>query len=444
MDEAVEQESDDRIHLADLVDVWPLLIASERVEGFRALDPSEASEFFLNRSSLSQSQILLGLPPGERRLWMRLLAPDDAADVLQMVSEEERKELLALLDEAARHEIVGLLAYAEDEAGGLMNPRFARLRPQMTVDETMSYMRRQSRDRTRMLYYLYVLDAQQQLLGVVSFRELFSAPGDRPISEIMHSAPVTVAEDTDQEAVARLIASRDLTAVPVVDAQGRMKGIVTVDDIVDVLNEEATEDIQRLGGMEALDLPYWQTGFFSMLRKRAGWLIVLFLGATLTATAMGQYQADLSRALVLALFVPLIISSGGNAGSQAATLIVRAMALGEVRLQDVLRVASREMAFGLVLGGILSLIGLSRILIGEALFETYGAAAHGLAFTLALSLLAVVAWGTTVGSLLPFALRWVKLDPAMASMPLITTLLDLSGIVIYFSIAGFLLRGTLL
>jgi magnesium transporter len=439
-----QQESDERIHASDLVDVWPLLIASERVEGFRALDPSEAYQFFLSRSSLGQAQILLGLTAGERRLWMRLLAPDDAADVLQIVAEDDRKEMLGLLDDAARAEVVGLLAYSEDEAGGLMNPRFARLRPGMTVDETISYMRRQSRDRSRMLYYLYVLDAHQHLLGVVSFRELFSAPGDRPISEIMRSAPVTVPDDMDQEAVARLIASRDLTAVPVVDGEGRMKGIVTVDDIVDVLNEEATEDIQQLGGMEALDLPYWQTSFGSMLRKRAGWLTVLFLGATLTATAMSRYQSELSQALVLVLFLPLIISSGGNAGSQAATLIVRAMALGEVRLQDALRVFSREVMFGLVLGSILAAIGLLRILLGEVIFSSYGESATAIAGTLALSLLAVVAWGTTAGSLLPFLLRWMRLDPAMASMPLITTLLDLSGIVIYFSIAGVLLRGTLL
>jgi magnesium transporter len=436
------QEEPERIHADDLVEVWPLLIAEERVEGFRALDPGEAYEFFLNRASLGQAQILLGLPPTERRLWMRLLPPDDAADVLQIVSEEERSDLLALLDDATRHDVVGLLAYAEDEAGGLMNPRFARLRPQMTVDETMSYLRRQARDRTRALYYLYVLDTEQHLQGVVSFRELFSAPGDRAISDIMTSAMVTVPEDLDQEAVARVIARHDLMAVPVVDAQGRMKGMVTVDDIVDVLNEEATEDIQRLGGMEALDLPYWQTGFLAMLRKRGGWLAVLFLGEALTASAMSRFEDELARMLVLALFVPLIISSGGNAGSQATTLIVRAMALGEVRSNDVMRVAGRELTAGLALGALLAAIGFTRVFLWNAMFQSYAENTSGLAFTLALSLLGVVTWGTVVGSLLPFLLRSLKLDPASASAPLVATLVDVSGIIIYFSIAEFLLRGT--
>jgi magnesium transporter len=440
----MQPESEDRVHAADLIAVWPLLIAAERVEGFRSLDPGEAYEFFLSRSSLSQSQILLGLPPGEQRLWLRLLAPDDAADVLQLVTEQERTELIQQLDDTGRPEVVGLLAYAEDEAGGLMNPRFVRLRPQMTVNETMSYLRRQSRDQKPSLYYLYVLDAQQRLLGVASFRELFAAAGDRAVSDIMRSNVVTVPEDLDQEAVAKVIAGSDLMAVPVLDADGRMKGIVTVDDIVDVLNEEATEDIQRLGGMEALDFPYWQTSLLSMLRKRAGWLAVLFLGETLTAVAMGRFEDELARALVLALFVPLIISSGGNAGSQATTLIVRAMALGEVRMNDVMRVARRELLSGVLLGAILAVIGLGRILLGETLFGSYGQYSVGLAITLAVSLLGVVTWGTVVGSLLPFLLRWFKLDPASASAPLVATLVDVSGILIYFTIAELMLSGTLL
>jgi magnesium transporter len=375
---------------------------------------------------------------------MRLLAPDDAADVVQVAPEDRRQELLELLDEPTRHEVVALLAYAEDDAGGLMNPRFARLRPDMTVDEALSYLRRQARDRLETLYYVYVLDAAQRLLGVVSFRELFAAPSQQLVGDVMRKEVVSVLEDLDQEAVARVIARHDLKAVPVVDAEGRMRGIVTVDDIVDVVNEEATEDIQKLGGMAALETPYWQTGFFPMIRKRAGWLTVLFVGEMLTTSAMARYEDDIARAVVLALFVPLIISSGGNSGSQASTLIVRAMALGEIRVRDALRVLRRELASGLALGSILAVIGLARILLGEALFQSYGEHAMLVGVTVALSLLGVVTWGTLSGSLLPFVLRAARLDPASASAPLVATMVDVFGLVIYFSLAGAILSGTLL
>jgi magnesium transporter len=439
-----DHEGFDRLTPSELAEIWPALSAEERVEGFRALDPAVADDFFLSRATLGQAQILLGLPPSERRLWMRLLAPDDAVDVLQQVPEERRGELLTLLDEQGRREVSALLAYAEDAAGGLMSPRFARLRPDMTADQAVAYLRRQARVHVETLYYIYVLDPGQRLLGVLSFRDLFSVPGERLVSEIMHKDVVTVHEDMDQEAVARVIARHDLLAIPVVDEAGRMRGIVTVDDVVDVVNEEATEDIQKLGGMEALDLPYWQTGFFSMVRKRAGWLAILFVGEMLTATAMGRYQGEIARAVVLALFVPLIISSGGNSGSQASTLIVRAMALGEVRLRDVLRVAGRELAAGVALGCALASIGLVRILLWQHAFDTYGVHAGLIAITVGLSLIGVVTWGTLAGSMLPFILRSLRLDPASASAPFVATLVDVSGLVIYFSVAQLILRGTLL
>jgi magnesium transporter len=230
----------------------------------------------------------------------------------------------------------------------------------------------------------------------------------------------------------------------VVDAEGRMRGIVTVDDVVDVLNEEATEDIQKLGGMEALDLPYWRTSFGTLVRKRAGWLTVLFVGEMLTATAMARYEGEIAQAVVLALFVPLIISSGGNSGSQASTLIVRAMALGEVRLGHLARVLRRELASGLVLGAILAAIGFLRILAWQGLFGSYGDHAALVAITVGASLVGVVTWGTLAGSMLPFALRWLRLDPASASAPFVATLVDVSGLVIYFSVARAVLRGTLL
>ena len=275
---------------------------------------------------------------------MRLLAPDDAADVLQAMEPGDRPPFLALLDPATRGEVTALLAYAEDAAGGLMNPRYVRLRPEITVEVAIRYLRRQAIRGHRSDRLRVRARARQRLLGVVSFRELFAAPPERLVSDIMHTDLVTVTDETDQEAVAQLLAEEGLLAIPVVDAEGRMKGIVTADDIVDVVQEEATEDIQKIGGSEALDAPYLQIGFADMVRKRGRWLAVLFVGEMLTATAMGYFEEEIARAVVLALFVPLIISSGGNSGSQATTLVIRAMALGEVRLRDWWRVVRRELA----------------------------------------------------------------------------------------------------
>ena len=429
---------------SDLQETWPLLPPGDRLDGFTLLSRAEAEEFFLSLSARDQAELLLALPLKECRLWIRLLAPDDAADVIQATPAAERGRLLALLDDTTRTEVTALLAYAEDEAGGLMNPRYARVRPDMSVDEAISYLRRQAREQLATIYYAYVLDPQQHLLGVVSFRELFAAPGVKKVQEVMRTDMVTASEQMDQEAVSLLFAQHDLMAIPVVDAEGHLRGIVTVDDIVDVVQEEATEDIQKIGGMEALEGPYLQIGFVRMLRKRAGWLAALFLGEMLTATAMSYYENEIARAVVLALFIPLIISSGGNSGSQASTLVIRAMALGEVRLRDWWRVVRRELAVGLALGTTLGLIGLLRILFWQALFRLYGEHFFLIGLTVACSLVGVVLYGTIAGSMLPFLLRRLGFDPASASAPFVATLVDVSGIVIYFTVASLILRGILL
>ena len=431
--------------LADLQEAWPLLDAEERLAGFLALDRTEADEFFLTLSSRDQAGLLLVTPPGQARSWLRQLAPDDAADLIQHVPAERRESYLSLLDDPTRREVSGLLAYAEDEAGGLMNPRYARLRPEMSVDEAIAYLRRQARDQTQTLPYNYVLDAEERLVGIVSYRQLFTAtPADR-VSHVMTTDPITVAPDTDQEEIARLIARHRLAAIPVVDGAGRMQGVVTADDIVEVEREEATEDIQKIGGTAALEAPYFDTGLLPMIRKRAGWLSVLFLGETLTATAMGRFEEEISRAVVLALFVPLVISSGGNSGSQATTLVIRAMALGEVRLRDWWRVIHREFRSGLGLGAVLGALGGIGIVLSQALTHPYPeGVAIPLAVTVGLSLLGVVLWGTMVGSMLPFLMRRLGFDPAIASAPFVATLVDVTGLVIYFTNAQMVLRGILL
>jgi magnesium transporter len=429
---------------AELRDVWMILTPEERFDGFRLLPRGDAEEFFLELGARDHAELLLSLPPQERRVWMRLLAPDDAADLTQEAPPEYKDQLLALLDERTRKEVNALLAYAEDEAGGLMNPRFARVRPDSTVDEAIGYLRRQARGRIETIYYVYVLDEQQHLLGVVSFRELFSMDPSQRIRDIMHTDIVKVLEDEHQEAVSRVFSQHGLAAVPVVDSEGRMKGIVTLDDIVDVVQEEATEDIQKVGGMEALGAPYMNVAFTSMMKKRAGWLSALFLGEMLTATAMTYFEGEIAKAVVLALFVPLIISSGGNSGSQASTLVIRAMALEEVRLRDLWRVARRELGAGLTLGTILGSLGFLRIIIWQAVRPTYGQHALLIAITVFVSLLGVVTFGTLTGSLLPFALRRMGFDPASASAPFVATLVDVTGLVIYFSVASLVLTGTLL
>jgi magnesium transporter len=429
---------------ADLRDAWPLLDREEKVEGFRLLSPAEAEEFFLGLDELALADLLAGLPTAERQIWVRQLAPDDAADLLQSLPLEQRADYLSLLDERDRKEVVALLAYAEDAAGGLMSPRFVRVRPDMSVDEAISYLRRQARERVETIYYVYVLDGAQHLLGVVSFRELFAAQPGQTVREVMHADPVRVRADLDQESVSQVIADRDLAAVPVVDSDGRMQGIVTVDDIVDVVREEATEDIQKIGGTVALEAPYLHVGLLSMVGKRLPWLTVLFVGQFLTTAAMTYFEGQMARALVLALFIPLIISSGGNSGAQASTLVIRAMGMGEVRLRDWWRVLRRELGVGLLLGLVLGAIGLARVLLLPAASQQTQHHELLLAVTVATSLVWIVLWGAVVGAMLPFLLRRLGFDPASASAPFVATLSDVTGIVIYFSVATVLLSGTLL
>jgi magnesium transporter len=429
---------------AELQDAWPLLSRADRAEGFAMLPRPEAEELFLGLRAKDQLQLLQLLPAGEHRSWMRLLAPDDAADLIQESSATDRDPLLGLLDEPTRKEVKALLAYQEDQAGGLMSPRYARVRSEMTVDEAVSYLRQQARAQVETIYVAYVLGPDQRLLGAVSFRDLFAADHNKHVRDVMRTELVTATEQQDQESVSRLFTQHGLQALPVVDAEGRMKGIVTVDDIVDVVQEEATEDIQKFGGMEALDAPYLQIAMRSMIRKRAGWLAALFLGEMLTATAMAFFEGEIQRAVVLALFVPLIISSGGNCGSQASTLVIRAMALGELRPRDWWRVIRREVITGLALGLILGSIGFLRIVAWQAVRPTYGPHYMAVAATVFISLVGVVMFGTMAGSLLPFLLKRLRFDPASASAPFVATLVDVSGLVIYFTAASMIMKGTML
>ena len=446
---ATASDDDEPFTPEELREGWSLFDAEERLEAFRLLPRPDAEDFFLDLPAVDQAGLVRSLPFQERRSWLRLLAPDDAADCLQSFPPEERAAHVALLDDITQKDVAGLLAFAEDHAGGLMNPRYARVRPDMKVDEAVVYLRKIAREHLGTFYYAYVLDQDSRLLGVVSLRELFAAPADKPVREVMQTDVVKADETMDQEALGHLFAQHDLVAIPIVDANGVMKGVVTVDDIVDVVREEATEDIQKLGGLEALDAPYLHTSFWKMVRKRAGWLSALFIGETLTATAMGYYEGRIESAgkvsaFLLLLFLPLIISSGGNSGSQATTLVIRAMALGEVKLRDWWRVIRREIGSGIALGTILATIGFLRIVLWATFgWQTYGGHPFLVGTTVAVALVGVVTWGTIAGSMLPFLLRRLGFDPASASAPFVATLVDVTGLIIWFTVASFILLPAL-
>jgi magnesium transporter len=432
---------DDALSADELRDAWPLLDLEERSDGLRVLPREDAEDFFIALSATDQAALLVHFRPGQRRQWMRLLEPDDVADVIQHAGDHHRQTLLHLLDAPTRKEVTALLAYAEDEAGGLMSTRYARLRPTMTADEAISYLRRQAQDKIETIYYAYVVDPDQHLLGVVSFRDLFATDPKRVVADFMETDVVRVSDEMDQETVSRVFAEHDLTVIPVVDKDGKMKGIVTVDDIVDVVQEEATEDAQKFGGMEALELPYLQSTRRTMVRKRGRWLTILLIGEMLTATAMGFFEHELIP--ILALFLPLIISSGGNSGSQASTLVIRAMALGEVRAADWWLVLRRELAIGFALGALLGTLASVRVMLWGAA-GSYGSHYVLIGVTVAMSVTGCVLWGTLAGAMLPFMLRKLRADPANASAPLVATLVDVSGIVIYFTVAKLILSGVLL
>jgi magnesium transporter len=312
----------------------------------------------------------------------------------------------------------------------------------MEMDEALSYLRRQA-GQVETIYDAYVLDSEQRLLGVVSLRDLLSAPRSQRVQNLMRSRFQAVLADERHEAVAKLMSDHRLLAVPVVDRSGVMQGIVTVDDAMQAAQEGADREMQKVGGMEALEAPYLEINIGRMIRKRAGWLSVLFLGELLTATAMGFFEQEIVRAVVLALFIPLIISSGGNAGSQAATLVIRAMALGQVRLRHWWRVLRRELASGAALGAVLCAIGMMRIFVWQGISGAYGEHFARVALTVGASLIGVVLFGTIAGGMLPLILRACRLDPAGASAPAVATLVDVTGLVIYFSFAKVFMLGGL-
>ncbi|MDV3470090.1 magnesium transporter [Stenotrophomonas sp. C3(2023)] len=406
----------------------------------RAVKMLEAPE--LHRAG----DLVAALPPARAAALLGLMADDRATDIVHELDAEERERLIPLLGAEARQVIQTLLGYAPNTAGALMTTEFVSVPATWTVAQTLQHIREVERSRET-VYAIYVLDpATQRLQQVVTMRRLITGLPEQSILDVAQTnPPVTVDVELDQEEVAQLIRRHDLLAIPVVDAQQQLLGIVTVDDILDALIEESTEDAHKFGGMEALDKPYMQIGFVEMLRKRAGWLSVLFIGEMLTASAMQHYEDELARAVVLTLFIPLIMSSGGNSGSQATSLLIRSLALRELRLRDWWKVALRELPTGVVLGSILGALAVGRITVWQlGGLHDYGDHWVLLAMTVGAALVGIVTFGSLSGSMLPFILKRFGFDPASASAPFVATLVDVTGLVIYFSIAAMILGGTLL
>ena len=442
----------------DLADACAGMRAADVAEALRDLTPAAAAKviaalpFDLAVQVLDESELVHRYEIIKRMdrksvgTLIDAMSSDQQADLFRELPQADRAPLLKLLDAPTRQALSLLLRYPPEAAGGIMTTEFVSMPESWTVERALRHISDVGSAKET-VYAIYILDdTDRRLIHMVSLRELVTAERDMKVIDVGDRRdPITVRPLTDREEVARIISKYNLLAAPVIDDGGHIMGIVTVDDVIDALVRETTEDVQKFGGMEALDEPYTEIGFWAMIRKRAGWLTALFLGEMLTATAMGYFEAEIAKAVVLALFVPLIISSGGNSGSQATSLIIRSLALRELGLRDWWRVALRELPTGFTLGAVLGVVGVVRILLWQATgWYNYGPHYGLVALTVGLALVGVVTFGSLAGSMLPFALRRLGFDPASASAPFVATLVDVTGLIIYFTVAALLLRGTLL
>lgn len=429
---------------ADLAELIADLPEEERIVVFRILPRDVATETFEFLEFEAQQNLLLAMGQEEKVKLINQMSPDDRTALLEELPAAAVTQLLRLLTPEEHAVAKSLLGYPEDSVGRMMTPDFIAVRDEWTVGQVLDHIREHGRD-SETLNVIYVVDDKGLLIDDIRIREVLLKAFDCKVAEMHDRSFVALKVTDDQSTAVEAFKKYDRTTLPVVDSAGRLVGIVTIDDVIDVLEEETTEDIQKLGGMEALEEPYMATSAGRMIKKRATWLVVIFFGEMLTAAAMSHFEDEMQKAIVLALFVPLIISSGGNSGSQASTLIIRALALGQVTLRDWWRIIMKEVLSGLSLGSILGAIGFLRIAIWALLFEgVYGPHWLLLAVAVAFTLVAVVLWGTLSGAMLPLLLKRLGLDPATSSGPFVASLVDVTGIVIYFSIAAVLLRGSLL
>jgi magnesium transporter len=434
----------EEVHPADLADVAEA-IPVEKIPLFLAALPTDRAASVLEYLEEElRSEVLEAMSPEQAAALVSAMSSDERADVLEELDEERAEEIVEEMPDDARRDTQQLRQYDPDTAGGLMTTEFVSVPATTSVEEALRRVRVIARSgRREAMHAIYTTDAEGRLAGVLSLRELLAAPEGTSLSEAAWTEVQSVRPFADREEVARMIANYDLVVVPVVSESNHVIGVITVDDVIDAIQEEQTEDVQKFGGMEALDEPYMQIGFINMLRKRAGWLSILLVSEMLTASAMQHFDPEMQAVNALTLFVPLVMSSGGNSGSQATSLITRAMALREVTLRDWWRVAMRELPSGIALGSLLGAIGMLRITLWQTLgWYNYGSPLHSwerIAVTVGCSLIGIVTFGTLAGSMLPFILRKAGFDPASASAPLVATLVDVTGLSIYFGVAWLIL-----
>ena len=423
------------LHPADLADMVTRLEEDEVPLFFASLPVDRAADVAEYVEETLRARLVTALDPERAARILAAMTPDDRADVLVDLDPEPAAAILARLALPQRRETQLLMQYEESTAGGLMTTQFVTLPQATRADHALALVRTAALEKET-IYSIYVTDRQGRVVGVVSLRELLASDPLLRLSDIMNEQVVSVTPEVDQEEVARLISRYDLLALPVVDAEDKLLGIITVDDVIDVLVKEGTEDAQKMGAVAPLDEPYFVSGFWSLMRKRVVWLVVLFLGELLTATALQHYESTLTTMIALVVFIPLIISTGGNSGSQSATLVIRALATGEINTSQFFQVFAREIGMGLALGIVLGVLGLIRAVLYPGVNNTNP---FGVAAVVGVTILAVVVNGCVIGALLPIALKRMKLDPALMSAPFIASLIDVTGIIIYFSAARVIL-----
>lgn len=433
-------------HAPDLAEILDDLEPSDTAVLLRILPKELAAEVFEHIPLAGQEELLHALGDADVAKILNEVSADDRTALLEELPAKVTQKLLGLLSPGERKIAADLLGYRKGSVGRRMTPDYVAIEHAWTVAEVLAHLRHLGNRLGHIsLNQLYVVDNARRLVDWVRLQVVVTADPAQPVQELFEGTDLSLKAADDQETAVGAFKKYDVTILPVTDAHGVLLGVVTVDDVLDLAEKESTEDIQKLGGMEALDAPYLEIGLLSMVKKRAGWLAVLFMGELLTATAMGHFEGELEKAIVLSSFLPLIISSGGNSGSQATSLIIRSLAVGDVTIGDWSRVLRRELVAGSLLGGVLALLGFSRIWLWQLLgFRDYGAHYGLIALTVACSLVGVILFGSLTGAMLPFLLRAFRFDPAVASAPLVATLVDVTGLVIYFTIAFQLLKGTML
>ena len=431
-------------HPADIAEQLASLTKKDRNLSFLMLTGQKKAEVFPYFENLIQQEIVKSLGDDELAHVLNNLDPDDRTKLFENFTDQLIKHSVTLLNEYEKETALNLIGYDKNCIARLMTPHYVQTEPNWTVSQVLDYIKKYGK-KAETLNYVYVVDKNNKLIDDLKIGQLLMAENESQMLQLMDYDFVAITTTTPMEEAFEKFEKYDRAALPIITENGILVGIVTFDDILDKIKERDTEDIQKFGGVDGLDLSYTNTPLLELVKKRAGWLIILFLGEMLTASAMGYFEGEIDKAVVLALFIPLIISSGGNSGSQAASLIIRAMALRELRLNDWWYVMRKELFSGLLLGGILGIIGFIRIMIWQKTgMYDYGPFWLPVALSVSVSLVFIVLWGTLSGSLIPFALRKAGLDPATASAPFVATLVDVTGLVIYFSTAALFLTGKLL